>query len=475
MKRHLAKRLIFFGLIIFLGLFLLCPEAKALEVGLNEISKPLGLGREDVRVTMAKIINLSLGILGLIDLLIIIVAGALYLSALGDSERIAKAKKILIYAGTGLIIVLAAFSITNFIINELIGATGVELAKNENEAAAIYSCTGEDPANAYLCDYDDWDLTANTPKTLVSDPSLCTDERKCEYYCDIWSGYTLLDGSCQVSPYTCTGNDPANAYLCDYDDVGLKADTLKILVAECTDEKKCEYTCASGYMLFNGKCEQSCRGLEIANATLCNYDNVNLPAPLDKTLVESCTDAKKCEYTCKYGFILIGGSCQKNPCPVGFYYTGGICKATGFVEITVDNGYQLYLNGSLIGSAGRWEDIETYKINFVSGTNVFAIKAIDFGEVYGLVARVGYGSQTYFVTKGGNFGWKCLNLNTAQPDPTGWQDINYNDSTWVAPKTQTDIWSGSGRLEYKIPGAEWIWTPTGGSLTRILCRYKYTF
>jgi len=419
MKRHLAKRLIFFSLIIFVGLFLLFSRASALEVGLNEISTPLGLGKEDIRVTIAKIINLFLGILGIVDLLIIIVAGALYLTALGDQERIAKAKKILIYAGTGLIIILAAFSITNFIFNELIGAVGV--GRNDNEAPVA----GEEipPYGTYIC----------------------------------------------------TRDDPAWSVMCDYDDYDLTEDLSKTLVAECTDEKKCEYVCDSGYMLFGGKCEQSCRGLEIANATLCLYDDVGLPAPLDKTLVGSCTAPRKCEYACSYGYDLVAGSCQKSPCQAGFYFTGGICKATGFAEITVDNGYELYLNGSLIGSSGRWEDIEKYKLNFVQGLNVLAIKAIDFGEYYGLIARFGYGSQTYFVTKGGNFGWKCLNLNTAQPDPAGWQDVNYNDSSWVSPVAQTNIWSPSGRLEYNILGAEWIWTPTGGSLTRILCRYKYTF
>jgi len=364
MKRQLAKRLILFGLIIFLGIFWLCTQASALEVGLNEISSPLGLGQEDIRVTIAKVINLSLGILGLVDLLIIIVAGALYLTALGDQERIAKAKKVLIYAGTGLIIILAAFSITNFIFNELIGAVGVGGNANEAPVAGeeippygTYICTGDDPDWSVMCDYDDYDLTKDLPKTLVA----------------------------------------------------------------------------------------------------------------------NCTEAKKCEYICNSGYLFLGGNCQKNPCGTGFIYTGGICKATGFAEITADNMYDLYLNGALVGSAGTWEDIEKYQLNFTQGLNVMAIKAQDMGEAYGLIARFGYGSQTYFVTKGGDSNWKCKNYNYQQSDPSGWQNVSFNDSAWAVPVKQTDIWSPSGRLQYKIPVAEWIWTPTGGSGTRILCRYKYTF
>lgn len=52
----------------------------------------------------------------------------------------------------------------------------------------------------------------------------------------------------------CTGNDPTNAALCADDNLGLHKDTAKTLVAVCTEEVKCEYTCSEGFMLQAGAC-----------------------------------------------------------------------------------------------------------------------------------------------------------------------------------------------------------------------------
>lgn len=53
---------------------------------------------------------------------------------------------------------------------------------------------------------------------------------------------------------SCTGTAPAQATLCSGDDTGLETDTPRALVNACTDTKKCEYTCASGFVPQNGSC-----------------------------------------------------------------------------------------------------------------------------------------------------------------------------------------------------------------------------
>jgi len=95
--------------------------ASQLNVGL-EFAQSTGLGSEDPRVIVANIINIILGFLGIITVVLIIyavVAGA----TTGDSEKAAQTKNVLIAAVIGLIIILASFALTRFILNSIIQST----------------------------------------------------------------------------------------------------------------------------------------------------------------------------------------------------------------------------------------------------------------------------------------------------------------------------------------------------------------
>jgi len=120
MKKARGKRLIFLGLVIFLGLFLFCTQASALDVGLNEVAAT-GLGTQDIRVTIANLIRIAMGLLGIVAVVLIIIGGVMYATSMGEPEKIDKAKKLLIGAIIGLVIILTAFAIASFIINALLG------------------------------------------------------------------------------------------------------------------------------------------------------------------------------------------------------------------------------------------------------------------------------------------------------------------------------------------------------------------
>lgn len=66
-----------------------------------------------------------------------------------------------------------------------------------------------------------------------------------------------IDSTCQppITQYQCIGS-ATNADLCSSDNLGLTADTTITFVSSCTDAKKCEFTCNSGYNLENGQCVQ---------------------------------------------------------------------------------------------------------------------------------------------------------------------------------------------------------------------------
>lgn len=61
-------------------------------------------------------LNLVYFLAGVIAVIVIIVAGIMYTTSSGDSGRVSKAKNLLTYSIVGLVVILAAFTITNFII-----------------------------------------------------------------------------------------------------------------------------------------------------------------------------------------------------------------------------------------------------------------------------------------------------------------------------------------------------------------------
>ena len=61
-------------------------------------------------------LNLVYFLAGVIAVIVIIVAGIMYTISSGDSGRVSKAKNLLTYSIVGLVVILAAFTITNFII-----------------------------------------------------------------------------------------------------------------------------------------------------------------------------------------------------------------------------------------------------------------------------------------------------------------------------------------------------------------------
>mgnify|MGYP000844684044 CR=1 FL=1 len=98
-------------------------HAQDLNTGLNFASNT-GLANVDPRVTVARVIRIGLGFLGVLAVGLIMYAGFLWMSAKGNEEKVEQAKKILTSAAIGLAIILAAFGIASFILSKLLEATG---------------------------------------------------------------------------------------------------------------------------------------------------------------------------------------------------------------------------------------------------------------------------------------------------------------------------------------------------------------
>jgi hypothetical protein len=97
------------------------------------LENQLGLGNEDPRIVIANIIRIALGFLGIIAVGLVLYAGFLWMTAAGAADKIERAKKILIGAVIGLIIILASFGIATFILNSMLAATGGRAVPEDRE------------------------------------------------------------------------------------------------------------------------------------------------------------------------------------------------------------------------------------------------------------------------------------------------------------------------------------------------------
>ena len=82
-----------------------------------------GLIQQDIRVIM-RIIQIILGFLGVLAVLIILYGGFVWMTAGGDAKKIEQAKRILVNAAIGLVIIFSSFAIASFIVRALLNASG---------------------------------------------------------------------------------------------------------------------------------------------------------------------------------------------------------------------------------------------------------------------------------------------------------------------------------------------------------------
>lgn len=88
------------------------------QAGFNESPNPNALTER-----IGRIIKIVLGILGVILVVIVVYAGFLWMTAGGEADQVKKAKDWMTNAVVGLIIILSAYAITDFVITKLITAT----------------------------------------------------------------------------------------------------------------------------------------------------------------------------------------------------------------------------------------------------------------------------------------------------------------------------------------------------------------
>lgn len=131
----MSRKTVIFGVIclIFCLFFSLLPTQaqtddwleRVDQGGLNEIGQTVYNESGEPRplvLVVGTIVRIFLGVLGIIFVILIIVAGFRWMTAGGNEENVKKASAQIKNAVIGLIIILAAWSLTNFVVNQAMEA-----------------------------------------------------------------------------------------------------------------------------------------------------------------------------------------------------------------------------------------------------------------------------------------------------------------------------------------------------------------
>lgn len=126
MKNYLFKIcLAVFALSFLLGLLAIQANAQSLEkqIGqnLNTVGQ-VGYVTEkpaDIQTVAGNLLNAALGLMGIIFTAYLIYGGYLWIIAAGNKEEIDKAKRIISNSIIAMIIIFAAFAISNFVFSSL--------------------------------------------------------------------------------------------------------------------------------------------------------------------------------------------------------------------------------------------------------------------------------------------------------------------------------------------------------------------
>lgn len=98
--------------------------AQVSNTAAESVAETAGLSSSSLFSTIGTLINVFLGLLGVVFLLLVLYAGFLWMTAGGDGKQVDKAKKILINATVGLVITLSAYGIATFVVNLVSQGTG---------------------------------------------------------------------------------------------------------------------------------------------------------------------------------------------------------------------------------------------------------------------------------------------------------------------------------------------------------------
>lgn len=131
MKNVLKRILIVVSLLLTAGLGVVSPMAVYADSVCDNSGVPERVkaahgcgstGTDDQLVTTVQtIVKRIIAVLGVVCVIVVVIGGITYMTSAGDTQKIEKGKKTIIYGLVGLVICALAFAIVNFMIVNVIG------------------------------------------------------------------------------------------------------------------------------------------------------------------------------------------------------------------------------------------------------------------------------------------------------------------------------------------------------------------
>lgn len=129
MKKHLiaaAGTATLLGSMLAASAFAAAPNPNSLtelDLGTSYVENTITLGKQDIRTTIANVINVALGLLGIIAVCIILIGGFKWMISGGEEKKVTAARQWIFQGIVGLIIILCSWAIASFVLSQLKTAT----------------------------------------------------------------------------------------------------------------------------------------------------------------------------------------------------------------------------------------------------------------------------------------------------------------------------------------------------------------
>ncbi len=103
----------------YLAPLALASSVRAADVSIDFPNNFAGFSSQSLKTTIANIIRIIVGFLGIITIIIILAGGFKWMTSGGNEDKISEAKKLISAGVVGLVVVLAAYAIASFVIRSL--------------------------------------------------------------------------------------------------------------------------------------------------------------------------------------------------------------------------------------------------------------------------------------------------------------------------------------------------------------------
>lgn len=110
---------LFLSLIVLFLQGIVVPVEAQIETIDATVSDDLGIAQGNLADFIVKVLNVFLGLVSIIAVVFVIIGGFQYMTAAGDTKQTENAKKTIMYAVIGLIVIGFSWAITAFVLSAL--------------------------------------------------------------------------------------------------------------------------------------------------------------------------------------------------------------------------------------------------------------------------------------------------------------------------------------------------------------------